>query len=330
MVGAGPAYTDRVGATGAAYLLRSAAGSLLLDLGQGSFPRLAAEIDPQSLDGVVISHLHPDHFIDLVPLRHYLCYECQPAGRVTVHGPRALGERLDALYGEPGFSAAALDIVPLSEGLTTVGSFTVEARRVTHTDESYGFRIALGMDGQGLVYSGDCGRADDLRPLIRPGDVLLSEVSFGVGPSPAGVEHLDAGQVGRLAAASGVSRVLLTHLLMGHDRDATVAATARLSGTDVVLVEPGDRFASERPAGAPRYHGRPLHPDRQGASVTDAHAASHATATLRAQARDAVDRAWARAIASGALPALPDDAARPEVEVARPPTRTRRPRRTWP
>ena len=243
VVGAGPAYTDRIGATGASYLVRSAGGALLMDLGQGSFPRLAAAIRPEALDGVVISHLHPDHFIDLVPLRHYLCYECQPPRRVAVHGPLALGERIDAMYGEPGFSAAALDIAPLSEGLTTIGSFTVEARLVTHTNESYGLRIALGMDGAGLVYSGDCGRADDLRPLIRPGDVLLSEVSFGVGPAPAGVEHLDAEQVGHLAASSGVSRVLLTHLLMGHDRDATVAATARASGTDVVLVEPGDRYS---------------------------------------------------------------------------------------
>ena len=243
VVGAGPAYTDRIGATGASYLLRSAGGSLLLDLGQGSFPRLAAEIDPAALDGVVISHLHPDHFIDLIPLRHFLCYHAEPPARVAVHGPRALGERIDALYGEPGFSAAALDITPIAVGLSSIGSFTVEARRVTHTDESYGFRVALGMDGPGLVYSGDCGRADDLLPLIRPGDVLLSEVSFGVGPAPAGVEHLDAGQVGRLAASAGVSRVLLTHLLMGNDRDATVTATAAEAGTDVVLVEPGDRFS---------------------------------------------------------------------------------------
>ena len=243
VVGAGPAFTDRIGATGASYLVRTPGGAILLDLGQGSFPRLAAELRPESLDGVVISHLHADHFVDLVPLRHYLCYEAVPAARVTVYGPRALASRLDALYGEPGFTAAALDVEPLAEGLRTIGPFSVETRRVTHTDESYGFRIALAMDGPGLVYSGDCGRAGDLEALIRPGDVLLSEVSFGVGPVPAGVAHLDAGEVGRLAASTGVSRILLTHLLMGHDRDATVAATAAESGTAVALVEPGERFS---------------------------------------------------------------------------------------
>ena len=41
-------------------------------------------------------------------------------------------------------------------------------------------------------------------------------------------------------------------------------------------------------------------------------------APLRSQARAAIERAWAAAIESGALPALPDDGTRPTVEVARP------------
>ena len=41
-------------------------------------------------------------------------------------------------------------------------------------------------------------------------------------------------------------------------------------------------------------------------------------APLRRQVRDAVERAWATAIETGALPALPDDAARSAVEVERP------------
>ena len=89
VIGAGPAYTDRPGATGAAYLLRVDGSSLLLDLGQGSFARLAGLVDPTTLDAIVISHLHPDHFIDLVPLRHYLRYERSPA-RIRVAGPAGL------------------------------------------------------------------------------------------------------------------------------------------------------------------------------------------------------------------------------------------------
>ncbi len=41
-------------------------------------------------------------------------------------------------------------------------------------------------------------------------------------------------------------------------------------------------------------------------------------APLRSQVRDAIERAWAAAIESGALPPLSDDAARPSIDVDRP------------
>jgi ribonuclease BN (tRNA processing enzyme) len=240
VVGAGPAYTDRPDATGAAYLVRAGGSSVLLDLGQGSFPRLAGLLDPATLDAVVISHLHPDHFIDLVPLRHYLRWE-KPRRRVRVLGPADLESRLDALHGEPGFAAGSLDIEPLAEAATVVGSFTVRAARVHHTDSSFGFRDSLAdaPDGHGLVYSGDCGRAEDLDALSRPGDTLLCEVSFGPGPVVAGAEHLDAPAVGSLARRVGAGRVLLTHLQMGYDRAETIAAVRARYDGPVDLVDPG-------------------------------------------------------------------------------------------
>ena len=72
VLGAGPAYTDRPGALGSSYLLVEGGQAIVLDLGQGTFSSLAQAIEPSTLLGVVISHLHPDHFIDLVALRHYL------------------------------------------------------------------------------------------------------------------------------------------------------------------------------------------------------------------------------------------------------------------
>jgi ribonuclease BN (tRNA processing enzyme) len=240
VLGAGPAYTDQPGATGAAYLLRSADTSILLDLGQGSFPALAASLEPSALAGIFISHLHPDHFIDLVALRHYLRYEFDPPRRVTVHAPADLAGRIDALHAEPGFTAAALDVLPLGNGEREVGPFRIEAGLVTHTSESYAFRVSV-PGSSGLVYSGDCGDVGDLEPLIRTGDTLLSEVSFGPGPVPAGAFHLDGPSVGRLAAARGVGRVLLTHLQMGFDPVATVASVTALFAGPVELVMPGFR-----------------------------------------------------------------------------------------
>ncbi len=237
VIGAGPAYTDRPGATGAAYLLRHEGTSLLLDLGQGSFPRLAGVLDPATLDAILISHLHPDHFIDLVALRHYLRWG-QPRRRVRVVGPEGLDTRLDSLHDEPGFSAQALDVEILALGLMAVGACTIEVARVTHTASSFAFRVSTG-PGPGLVYSGDCGRADDLDALVRAGDALLCEVSFGPGPVVAGVEHLDGPAVGELARRVRAGRVLLTHIQMGYDRPATLDSVQARFGGLVEFVDPG-------------------------------------------------------------------------------------------
>jgi ribonuclease BN (tRNA processing enzyme) len=241
VVGAGPAFSDRPSATGAAYLVRAGQTAILLDLGQGSFARLAGLMDPGTLDAVVVSHLHPDHFVDLVALRHFLRWGPSRPRRVWVLGPSGLRGRLDALHDESGFCDAALDIEALQPGVMAIGSLELRAAPVTHAGESYGFRVATG-DGPGLVYSGDCGRAGDLDALIQSGDDLLCEVSFGPGPVPPDVAHLDGPAVGELAARTGVRRVLLTHLLMGFDRDETITSVQRSFDGPVVLVDPGDRF----------------------------------------------------------------------------------------
>ncbi len=243
VLGAGPAYTTRAGSSGAAYLVRSGRTSILLDLGQGSFPRLAAVIEPSSLSAAVVSHLHPDHFIDLIPLRHYLAYWFRPGRRLRVLAPDGLATRIDALHAQAGFTATALDVEPFAPGVVTIGDLTLEARRVTHTDDSHAVRVAPSGGGAGLVYSGDCGRAEDLAPLIHDGDTLLVEVSFGEGPVPPEVTHLDAPSIAALVRRHALGRVLLTHLQMGFDGSRTVAIVQEATTAPVSLVEPGDTFA---------------------------------------------------------------------------------------
>jgi ribonuclease BN (tRNA processing enzyme) len=240
VVGAGPAYTDREGSSGACYLVSEDRTHLLLDLGQGSFTRVFAHLPPTDLAAVIVSHLHPDHFVDLVPLRHFLRWEFHPSRRIRVLGPTDLAARLDALHAEPGFAAQALDTEPLGEAPHRIGSLTVQGRLVAHTEESYALRVAADA-GPALVYSGDCGRADDIAPLVRPGDLLLAEVSFGPGPVPPDVLHLDGPSVGRLATATRAGRLLLTHLQMGFDADQTLASARAAFHGPVQFVWPGSR-----------------------------------------------------------------------------------------
>ena len=141
----------------------------------------------------------------------------------------------------PGFTAATFDVTDLEPGLRDVGSLRLEARRVRHTADSFAFRasVAADPDHPGIVYSGDCGAALDLAPLIRAGDDLLVEVSFGLGPVPPGAEHLDAAAIVELAEATRPGRIILTHIQMGHD--ATETADAVRAGFDgpVLFAEPG-------------------------------------------------------------------------------------------
>lgn len=243
IVGAGPAWSDRPGAVGACYLVTEGDAAIALDLGQGAYAGLAGLVEPASLEAVVVSHLHPDHFIDLVPLRHHLAYDFDPVRRVRVLGPAGLADRIDLLHATPGFTARTLDVEPIAEGERRIGPFLLEARLVAHTDESYAFRIASADEpGPGLVYSGDCGRATDLVPLVRPGDVLLAEASFGPGPVPPDAAHLDGAAVGEVAAATSAGSLLLTHLLDWRRAPETTAmATSRFAGS-VRVVWPGDRI----------------------------------------------------------------------------------------
>jgi ribonuclease BN (tRNA processing enzyme) len=245
VVGSGAAYPDKPGTASSCYVVLHEGAALCLDMGQGSFAGLAGRMKPEDLAAIVISHLHPDHFVDLVALRHYLRFELEPPCRLRVIGPGGLGHRLDGVSGEPGFAAETFDIEDRLEGLITVGPFLVESRRVTHAGDSFATRVTLASapGGPALVYSGDCGRAADLVPLVRTGDVLLSEVAFGPGPVPVPDLHLDGTSVGRLAAETGASRVLLTHLQMNRDPVATLAAVRTEYSGPVSLVGDGERVA---------------------------------------------------------------------------------------
>ena len=238
VIGPGPAYTRRAAAS-SCYLVEADDAALVLDLGHGSFQALARRREPASVAAVAISHLHPDHHIDLVPLRHYLMYAPHPVGQLDLHAPAGLRERYDALNGEPGF----LDVFgvrpDLAPGRRRVGPFELTIERVTHTASSFGFRVArAGREGPGLVYSGDCGRPEDLLPLVLPGDSLLCEASWGSGPAVEEVEHMTAAQAGWAAREGGAARLVLTHVLDEFARGSLPAARREFRGP-VGLARPG-------------------------------------------------------------------------------------------
>ena len=71
VLGKSPAWQDAGGAC-SGYLIEDAGTTLLLDCGNGVFGKLRERCDYTEVDAVVISHLHADHFIDLVPYSYGL------------------------------------------------------------------------------------------------------------------------------------------------------------------------------------------------------------------------------------------------------------------
>src|ERR1044072_4277896 len=73
VLGKSPSWQDAGGAC-SGYLIEHGDSSLLLDCGNGVFSKLRLHRDYVDLDAVLISHMHADHFLDLVPYSYALTY----------------------------------------------------------------------------------------------------------------------------------------------------------------------------------------------------------------------------------------------------------------
>jgi ribonuclease BN (tRNA processing enzyme) len=78
--------------------------------------------------------------------------------------------------------------------------------------------------------------------LIREGDLLLSEATMGAGPVPADIPHLDGPAVGRLAHDAQAGHVVVTHVRMSCDLDATIDSVRSAYAGPVSLARPGARY----------------------------------------------------------------------------------------
>ncbi len=73
VLGKSPSWQDAGGAC-SGYLLEDETTTVLIDAGNGVFSKLREQIDYVDVDAVVISHLHADHFLDLIPYAYALSY----------------------------------------------------------------------------------------------------------------------------------------------------------------------------------------------------------------------------------------------------------------
>jgi len=224
------------------YLLEHEGFRLLIDLGNGALGELQKHVDPRDIDAVFISHLHGDHWLDLVPFSHMRQHH--PDGRVPASLPLIVpvGERgrLAAAFGRPE-EALANEFVLDAPSDVTIGPFDVAVLRTRHLIETYAVRVSS--SGKSLVYTADTGPFADLGTFAQGADLLLAEAAFVDGaPNPPDL-HLTATQAGALANRAGVGRLVVTHVTPWYDanRQRDIAAEAFGGSTERAL--PGRSFS---------------------------------------------------------------------------------------
>ena len=190
----------------------------LIDCGATSLVGLkAAEIDPASIDTIVISHLHGDHFGGLPFLLLDAQFNSKRSTTLQIVGHADLEARLretmDMLY--PG-SQSAFDSVDVEfvvvgpESAIALGAASVEVVEVVHFagSPSFGVRVTT-PSGAIVAYSGDTEWTDTLVDLADGADLFIVECNFYDQPV---TWHMDYATLSANLHRLSAGRVIATHM----------------------------------------------------------------------------------------------------------------------
>ena len=232
------------------YLVDAGGARLAVDLGNGTLGTLQRHADPLSLDALLFSHLHPDHFADFSALTVLRRYHPNPrvdprVAKLPVYAPGEAPTRFAAQYAPDTAELAETDLSdvydfrawPVEARINGIG---VRVARVAHPCEAYGLRLEHG--GRTLVYTGDSGACDALTELADGADVLLAEASLTHAENRPPDLHLSGREAGELAEAARVGRLILTHVPPWTDPDAVLEEAKAAFGGEVQLAELSARY----------------------------------------------------------------------------------------
>ena len=224
MLGCSGTYAGPGGAC-SGYLVRSPGATVVVDLGAGSLANLQRHVDLGALDAVVLTHEHPDHWLDLPLLRNALRYVLD-LGDLPVYGTAGTHALASTVISElePTLLWHTIDAATVLD----LGDLRLSFSRTDHPVETLAVRVERG--GRALLYSADTGpgwRGDGVAGSVT---TFLCEASFTPETEDTHV-HLSARQAGELAGAIGAERLVLTHVLPGRDAaDQARRAAAVFSG----------------------------------------------------------------------------------------------------
>jgi len=214
------------------YLVQSGRTTLWLDAGTGT---MASVPDLDAIDGIVLTHAHPDHWTDVLVYHHLVKYY-RPRPAVPVWSPLRVRELCESVNG---------DVAPLDWSIVdatstvTCGDLSISFARTDHGPETLAVRVDGG--GVAIAYSADTGPAWSMSQLgdgigLALIEATLDAVHEGV------VQHLSGRQAGLMAEEAGVRALVLTHI------DPEVSGVEQLEAAKttfrgpVSLATPGARY----------------------------------------------------------------------------------------
>ena len=213
-VGSGDAFGSG-GRFQACISLRCTQGHVLVDCGASSLIALKRlGLDASTIDAVVISHLHGDHFGGIP----FLVLDQQFARReraLLIAGPPGLRERviriMEALF--PGSAEVhrrfELRLIELPEHTPTlIGPVQVTAIPVVHASGSPAYALRLLADGKIVAYSGDTEWTDSLFEVAAGADLFVCEAYTFDKPIKY---HLSYAALEERRERLGCRRLILTH-----------------------------------------------------------------------------------------------------------------------
>jgi ribonuclease BN (tRNA processing enzyme) len=223
----------------ASYLVQIEGHNLWLDAGGGSWLNLQRSIDYPDLDGVLLTHGHPDHTIDVLQAYHARQYgQKEPLDRIPLWAPQ---ETIDLLLGFSKGLEEAFDLHAVAGGEhLTLGGARLSLVEMAHPETTLGVRIELG--DVVIAFSSDTGAEADFDTLAGGADLFVCEAT-SQDSDPLWEGHLRASQAGAIAARVGAKKLVLTHLPSGRDLSVSLEeARATAGGVEVVLAEDGSRM----------------------------------------------------------------------------------------
>jgi ribonuclease BN (tRNA processing enzyme) len=228
VLGKSPSWQDAGGAC-SGYLVEDGGAALLVDCGNGVFSKLRLYRDYTEVDAVVISHLHADHFLDLVPFSYALTYapRQQPVpvdrwpgtdnpARPTLYAPsqaREVFQRVVGSWGNEDLIEKAFDLREYDESSELeVGPMQVRFHEVPHFMRTYAMCISSSNGSGRIVYGADCSPTDELTDFARQSDVMLIEATLPRPERTGERGHLTPAEAGAHGRAAEVKRLVLTHI----------------------------------------------------------------------------------------------------------------------